>query len=492
MALATAAKSRTIHACFYRSSNKGITSMSIRALGTLCLSLLATVAIGQGFEKDAAVISEEVANLIPVYSYRVGPESRLQFRSTALVPASDGDGEVEYQDGRARVRVNVRKLPATAQLGPYTVYILWAITMEGRASNLGFFPLRDGRAELNTSVPLAQFALIVTAEPHFAVTVPSKSVVLRNFVDNVQGRQDTVRALKERADYATLARQTDNPRKRVPVELIQARYAMAIANSVAAPVYAAAAFAKADQLSKLAEAAQISKKSSERRTVAQTARNAVQAAEDARREALVAKAVAEQTAREDQQRTAREAVVQDEKRVAAEKAAADLKQREVVLQEESRKAADLAAAAAATQATAKARADLTERLNRVLPTTDTPRGLVAQISGVQFASGTATLNSGARESLARFSGIVVAYSDMRFIVEGHTDNVGKEAANMALSLKRAITVRDYLIAQEVPASAIDVKGMGSSSPAADNAGAAGRAANRRVEIVMSGGPIGAR
>jgi outer membrane protein OmpA-like peptidoglycan-associated protein len=257
-------------------------------------------------------------------------------------------------------------------------------------------------------------------------------------------------------------------------------------------VYAAAAFAKADQLSKLAEAAQISKKSSERRTVAQTARNAVQAAEDARREALVAKAVAEQTAREDQQRTAREAVVQDEKRVAAEKAAADLKQREVVLQEESRKAADLAAAAAATQATAKARADLTERLNRVLPTTDTPRGLVAQISGVQFASGTATLNSGARESLARFSGIVVAYSDMRFIVEGHTDNVGKEAANMALSLKRAITVRDYLIAQEVPASAIDVKGMGSSSPAADNAGAAGRAANRRVEIVMSGGPIGAR
>jgi outer membrane protein OmpA-like peptidoglycan-associated protein len=477
--------------------------MLIRAMGIVGMMLLATIASGQSIEKGTAVISEDVGSLIPVYSYRVGPEIALQFRGTAIVPASEGNGEVEYQDGRARVRVKLRKMPGAAELGPYTVYILWAITMEGRATNLGFFPLRDGRAELNTSVPLAQFALMVTAEPHFAVTVPSKSVVLRNYAENMKELQDTVRTLNERADYATLARQSGDPHKPVPVELIQARYAMAIANAVAAPEYAAAAFAKAEQLSKSAEAAQVSKKSAERRTVAQTARNAVQAAEDARREAMAAKAIAEQKSREDQQRATmeesarqREAAVQDEKRLAAEKAATDLKEREVVLQEESRKTAELAATAATAQATAeaivKARADLTERLNRVLPTTDTPRGLVAQISGVQFASGTATLSSSARESLARFSGIVVAYPDMRFIVEGHTDNVGKEAANTALSLKRAIAVRDYLIAQEVPASAIDVKGLGSSSPLADNTNAAGRASNRRVEIVMSGGPIAAK
>ena len=156
------------------------------------------------------------------------------------------------------------------------------------------------------------------------------------------------------------------------------------------------------------------------------------------------------------------------------------------------KAAAAAAESAAAAATAKARTELTERLNRVLPTTDTARGIVAHISGVNFATGAATLNPSARESLARFSGIVVAYPDIRFVVEGHTDNVGGEATNIALSLKRAITVRDYLIAQGVPASAIDVKGIGPASPVADNATTAGRASNRRVEVVMSGGPIGVR
>ncbi len=181
----------------------------------------------------------------------------------------------------------------------------------------------------------------------------------------------------------------------------------------------------------------------------------------------------------------RGAAAGEENRGAAARAAADASQREA-------RAAAAAAKAGAAEATARARAELTERLNRALPTTDTPRGLVAQISGVQFATGAATLNPGAREALARFSGIVVAYPDIRFVVEGSTDNVGGEATNIALSLKRAITVRDYLIAQGVPASAIDVKGLGPANPVADNATPAGRASNRRVEIIMSGGPIGAR
>lgn len=76
---------------------------------------------------------------------------------------------------------------------------------------------------------------------------------------------------------------------------------------------------------------------------------------------------------------------------------------------------------------------------------------------------------------------------MRFIVEGNTDTVGGEAANVALSLKRALTVRDYVIAQGLAASAIDVKGLGPANPVGDNKTAAGRASNRRVEIVMLGG-----
>jgi outer membrane protein OmpA-like peptidoglycan-associated protein len=99
------------------------------------------------------------------------------------------------------------------------------------------------------------------------------------------------------------------------------------------------------------------------------------------------------------------------------------------------------------------------------------------------------LSAPAREALARFSGIVASYPGLRFNVEGHTDNVGDPTANNELSLRRAIAVRDYLIGQGVAASSIDVAGLGSSRPAADNATADGRAKNRRVEIVVSGGPL---
>ena len=135
-----------------------------------------------------------------------------------------------------------------------------------------------------------------------------------------------------------------------------------------------------------------------------------------------------------------------------------------------------------------ARDDLRERLNTALPTRDSSRGLISEIGGVQFATGRAETNSAARESLARFSGVVASYPGLRFNVEGHTDSVGNVASNNELSLQRAITVRDYLIGQGVAASTIDVAGLGSSMPVGDNSTLDGRARNRRVEIVISGGP----
>ena len=83
----------------------------------------------------------------------------------------------------------------------------------------------------------------------------------------------------------------------------------------------------------------------------------------------------------------------------------------------------------------------------------------------------------------------MSYPGLRFNVEGHTDNTGTVTANNELSLRRAISVRDYLISQRVAASSIDVAGLGQSRPVADNATAEGRTRNRRVEIVVSGGPL---
>ncbi len=129
------------------------------------------------------------------------------------------------------------------------------------------------------------------------------------------------------------------------------------------------------------------------------------------------------------------------------------------------------------------------RLNQALPTEETDRGLVSQIGGVQFATGTANLSPKARESLARFAGIVASYPGLEFKVEGHTDSTGSDETNQELSTKRAIAVRDYLIGQRVPASSIDAEGLSSSHPIADNETADGRARNRRVEIVITGGPL---
>jgi outer membrane protein OmpA-like peptidoglycan-associated protein len=87
---------------------------------------------------------------------------------------------------------------------------------------------------------------------------------------------------------------------------------------------------------------------------------------------------------------------------------------------------------------------------------------------------------------------VASYPGLRFNIEGHTDSTGSVATNKELSMQRAMTVRTYLIAHGVPASSIDVAGLGSSTPVADNTTADGRTRNRRVEIVLSGGLIAAR
>lgn len=110
---------------------------------------------------------------------------------------------------------------------------------------------------------------------------------------------------------------------------------------------------------------------------------------------------------------------------------------------------------------------------------------------MQFATGNSDIGAQTREGLAKFSGIVASYPGLRFSVEGHTDSTGSVATNDSLSLRRATSVRDYLVSQGISASSIDVAGLGSSMPRADNSTADGRTRNRRVEIVVSGGLLAA-
>jgi outer membrane protein OmpA-like peptidoglycan-associated protein len=461
--------------------------LAARALAALAL-VLPFALHAQQLEREVGVVSEDVEGRLEGYSYQEGPVSTLEFHGTAIALGAEGTGEVEFQDGRASVEISVRKLPDPASLGPFSTYVLWAVTADGRANNIGSIEVVKGLGSLETSTSLSQFALIVSAEPHFAVTAPSKYLVLRNLGKRIRGQRVMIPGLTERLDYKNLARQVVDPKARykVPADLVQARYALAIARGAEADKYATDEFGQAAALLAKAEEAQASKKYSLRKTVPLIARDAVQMGEDARRQALLGRQAADAAALAAEEARKREEAAAAARRDAEEKARIEA---ELAAQDAARQkalAAEQAAREAAAEAQRQARADLTARLNRALPTRQTERGIVAEIAGVQFAVGLADLRPEAREALARFAGIIGVYPSIQVKVEGHTDSTGSYETNQKLSLARAVTVRDYLVAQGVEASHIGVEGLGPDQPVADNATAEGRARNRRVEIILTG------
>ena len=139
---------------------------------------------------------------------------------------------------------------------------------------------------------------------------------------------------------------------------------------------------------------------------------------------------------------------------------------------------------------AQLRERLRQQLNLILETRETARGLIVNISDVLFDFNKYTLKPGAREKLAKVGGILLAYPGLKIQVEGHTDSVGTDEYNQKLSEARAGSVREYLTGQGVSGDAVTAVGFGKADPVASNDTAAGRQKNRRVEMVVSGAPIG--
>jgi outer membrane protein OmpA-like peptidoglycan-associated protein len=149
-----------------------------------------------------------------------------------------------------------------------------------------------------------------------------------------------------------------------------------------------------------------------------------------------------------------------------------------------------ASAQQATQQTEQMRERLKNQLNQVLQTKETARGLIVNMSDVLFDFNKYTLKPEAREKLAKVSGILLAYPGLKLQVEGYTDNIGTEEYNQKLSEERADGVRDYLVSQNVQDANVTAKGYGEGDPIADNSTNAGRAQNRRVQLVVTGSAIG--
>ena len=212
--------------------------------------------------------------------------TKIDFRGTELLANARGEAKVESKQGYIEIEVEFDNLqPASKNGAEYLTYVLWAITPEGRTSNLGEILLNGTKSKLNVTTELQVFGLVVTAEPYFAVTQPSDLIVMENVV-----RKDTLGKIEEiEAKYELLQRgqyqRMSNPLmlkadKKLPLELYEARNAVQIARAVGADRFATETFQKAEKSLEAAEAYQA--RNAGAKPVTMTARVAVQTAEDSR------------------------------------------------------------------------------------------------------------------------------------------------------------------------------------------------------------------
>ena len=466
------------------------------------------------------------------YQYRKGP-TPIDFRGTVLLPESKGDAAVESKAGRTEIDASFTHVPSPRRFGTeYLTYVLWAITPEGHPKNLGeIIPGSSDKAKTHVTTDLQTFGLIVTAEPYAAVRQPSDVVVMENEV-----RPDTLGSIEPiQVRYELMPRHAytyDKPADLAAadgagpkvsmgeyetlLELYQAKNAIQIAQASGAGQYAAEVLNKAQD--QLQNAQSLHDRKGDKSLIISAARQASQTAEDAR-------ALASQRAKDAEVAKARgDAEHERQLRLSAEAQAAQAKQQSAQAEAQARaiqaqasadrmqfnqmsqtQAAPVQPAPVQTapaqppvdisslrppppdqQTQRNARAALAQRLNGYFASRDTPRGLVATISNSEF-HGTA-LDGRAQASLAQVASAVAAYPGLMVEVEGNSDSAAPEAELLATA--RAEATRDVLIRNGLPAGSVTARGYGNSRPLGPNSSVQAREANRRVEIVISGGPIG--
>jgi outer membrane protein OmpA-like peptidoglycan-associated protein len=470
------------------------------------------------------------------YRHRSGA-TKINFQGTDLMPAAAGEAKVNSKRGALEIEVEFSGLDRPTSFGnEYLTYVLWAISPEGRPVNIGEVLVGENhRSKLDVTTDLQAFALIVTAEPYYAVRRPSNLVVLENAVRaDTKGSTEDVDAkyeLIDRGGYIPTGYKFDPVvlNAKLPLEFFEARNALRIAQSAGAERYAATSYEKAVRQMNEADALATSSHEN-RKSLISVSREAVQTAEDAR-EIAMKHIDTERAEGERRKGLHREAAAKDRANTAEAATADAVRQRE----EADRKSRDAQAAAqqaAGAQADAERdrndaqqkqqaaeadsdrnraaaassdaqlqqslrdreelRARLLQQFNLILETRDTARGLVVNMSDVLFDSGKYSLRPVAREKLAKISGIVLAYPSLKLAIEGNTDSVGSEAFNQQLSEQRAEGVRSYLTQQGVPESSTTATGFGKTRPIASNDTSEGRQQNRRVELIVSGEVIGTK
>jgi outer membrane protein OmpA-like peptidoglycan-associated protein len=492
-------------------------SLSRVALSALALLLGAAPALGQ-----ADIRRETVA-----VSYPLEQSVSLKFRGTTRLPRLSGSAKVRRTGRRnTRVEMNIDNLPRAFELGSiYTTYVLWAISPEGRADNLGEIKRSGSQfidTKLDVTTPLETFALIVTAEPHYLVRSPSRMVVLENLPPRDPGDAQVatvpVQYIGNASDYFRDSRVPDLADRdyvRTPVSLLGARQAVSLARYSGAERDASAELQEARAMLEQAENAwRLGQSEAEVDTLARRAISlGVKAEETAELRAAARK-------RRDE-KAASDRAISEAEQTAAESARTIQDLRDRLRREESAREIAERDAANANQQLRELRGEvarLRDELAGVRQEGDAARLKLARIEGERAAEQAraeaerraaqqqAAL-SNLKSSLARFGavketaqGLVLVLPDAvwagaraaELTPKAVATTIDPLAALLANNPELRVRIEafadakgDRLVSSGVDGTRIQANGMGASNPVSANNTPAGRTRNRRIEITLT-------
>ncbi|MGI9036861.1 MAG: OmpA family protein [Pyrinomonadaceae bacterium] len=477
-------------------------------------------------------------------TYPEGETIKVKFRGTTRFPRMTGEATVKRSDRKGtEIQLSVEKMPRPFELGAgYATYVLWAISPDGQADNLGEIK-RSGLffidSKITVTTPLQTFALIITAEPHFRVRRPSREVMLENLsgyskAGTPLATVKTVQYFGNSSDYFRDVRTPEIAEAdyaKTPVTILEARQAVALAKYAGAERDAADEFQKSQTLLQSAESAWQAGRDVEQVDI--TARQAIGAAveaEDAATTRREAREKRNENSRQDaeirkSENLAAEANQQTEAlraELASERRARELAERDVAnsneqikqlrdenaqLREELGKVrgdaenakVELAKFQGQQQA-ADAQREQAEKLARIqanMPilmqslkpfgaVRQTERGIVLTLNETYFGGIRANnLSAGGDSKLSNLATALANTPDYKIVVESHTDNEGTPDELQTLTDARAQIITAKLTAGGVDAARVEAKGFGATLPIAPNTTNLNRAKNRRVDVILT-------
>ncbi len=504
--------------------------------------LSATSIIGVLVVSLMVVAQNDVPRQTVAVAYPLDESVNVRFRGTTLLPRLKGEAKVKRSGRRGtRVELSIADLPRASELGGvYTTYVLWAISPEGQVDNLGEIK-RSGSSfidsKIDVTTPLQSFALIVTAEPHFLMKVPSRMVVLENLPPtkpgNAQIETTDVKYIGNSSDYfrtAAVPEIADRDYRETPVSLLGARQSVNLARFAGADQDAPDELKQAQDDLSAAEMAWRTKQSStdvdvlarkatstgvhaeemagarrsarlrreeiRRRDEALRTAERSSASANQRVEELTADLAKETHARElaereaalagDQTRDLRVEVARLRDELAAVRAEGDAARLKLARLEGERQAEEARRAAERQeQERRSSEAALKQSLGQFGTVKETARGFQLILSDAIWSGSRAnTLTAAAATKLEPLAALLASNPDYQIQIEAFSDSKGDEVTLQQFTQERARALADRFQAAGIDAARIQANGMGPASPIAPNTTASGRTRNRRIEITF--------